>query len=185
MEALTRAVASGKVRYHRLLRMAGRPDPRRDRHGGRRPLRLQPAAIFPALARAREGGDPALRRQRHLPDRLVAARPGRAHRQICARRAAARRQPRDQRGNGRLDGRLAAAGAARGGPEAEAARRRSRPQPRPVRPGLGAARAQCRLGDRRRLAPVAGRRECRRLRRRGRSGAVRRGRADRRPARKR
>ena len=39
---------------HRLLRMAGGPDPRRRRNAGRRTLRLQPAAIFAALARARE-----------------------------------------------------------------------------------------------------------------------------------
>ena len=31
---------------YRLFRMAGRQDPGGDRHGGRRPLRLQPAAIF-------------------------------------------------------------------------------------------------------------------------------------------
>ncbi len=77
---------------HRLLRMARRPHQGRDRPRRRRPcdeVRLEPAAIFLALARAGGRGDPALRRQRHLADRLVAARPGRAQRQIRSGRAAA------------------------------------------------------------------------------------------------
>ena len=104
MEALTRAVDSGKARYIGFSEWPADKIRAAIDMAGVDTLRLQPAAIFAALARAREGGDPALRRQRHLADRLVAARPGRAHRQIRARRAAARRQPRDQRGDGRLDG---------------------------------------------------------------------------------
>ena len=53
---------------------------------------------------AGEGGDPALRGQRHLADRLVAARPGRADRQIPPGQPAAADSARDQRGDGRLDG---------------------------------------------------------------------------------
>ena len=67
---------------HRLFRMAGGADPGGARHDGRRQIRLEPAAIFAGLARARGRGHPAVRRQRHFADRLVAARPGRAHRQI-------------------------------------------------------------------------------------------------------
>ena len=98
-----------------------------------------------------------------------------------ARRAAAGGQPRDQRGDGRLDRRLAAARrCSKRSQRLKPLAAEAGPQPRPIRARLGAARAQCRLGDRRRLAPGPGRRECRRLGRRGRSGPVRRGRADRR-----
>ena len=91
---------------HRLQRMAAGPDP-----GGARPprrrgcppghtprrialrairqVRLQPAAVLGAVAGAGGRGDPALRAQRHLAGRVVAARPGRADRQVPARRGAA------------------------------------------------------------------------------------------------
>ncbi len=106
MEALTRAVESGKTRYigfsewpadqiQAAIDIAG---------AGSREVRLEPAAIFAAVARARGGGHPALRRQRHFADRLVAARPGRAHRQIRSRPAAAEGLARGERGDGRLDG---------------------------------------------------------------------------------
>jgi hypothetical protein len=72
-------------------------------------------------------------------------------------RAAAGGQPGDQRVDGRLDGPAAARRCARGGAEAEAARRGSRAQPRRNSPRLGAARAQRRLRDRRRLAARAAR----------------------------
>src|SRR6218665_1206868 len=79
-----------------------------------------------------------------------------------------------------MDGPAAAATGAGGGAEAEALGRRGGAEPRPIRFGLGAARAECRLGDRRRLAAVAGRRQCRGVGRGGGPGPVRRGRADRR-----
>ena len=64
-----------------------RPEPR----ARLREVRLVAAAVLDALARARARGDPALRGERHLADRLVAARPGRADRQVPPGRAAARR----------------------------------------------------------------------------------------------
>ena len=45
---------------------------------GRRALGLEPAAILDDRARARGGGDPAVRARADLADRLVAARAGRA-----------------------------------------------------------------------------------------------------------
>ena len=91
MEALTRAVESGKARYIGFSEWpADRIQAALDlRATGARQVRLKPAAIFAAVARARGRGDPAVRRQRHLADRLVAARPGRAQRQIRSRQAAA------------------------------------------------------------------------------------------------
>ena len=68
-----------------------RTDPGRARPARRREVRVQPAAVLGALARARGRGDPAVRAQRHLADRLVAARPGRADRQVPAGRARRRR----------------------------------------------------------------------------------------------
>ncbi len=52
---------------------------------------VEPAAILGALARARGGDLRALPGARDLPDRLVAARAGRAHGQVPPRRGAARR----------------------------------------------------------------------------------------------
>ena len=75
----------------RLQRVDARADPRRARGRGRGEVRLLPAAVQHDLARPRGRGLPALRRARDLADRLVAARPGRAHRQVRARRAAGRR----------------------------------------------------------------------------------------------
>ena len=84
MEALTRAVESGKTRYIGFSEWpADRIQAALDLTGPRRrQVRLEPAAIFAAVARARGRGDPAVRGQRHFADRLVAARPGRAQRQI-------------------------------------------------------------------------------------------------------
>ncbi len=130
------------------------------------------------MARAGGEGDSALRRQRHLPDRLVAAGAGRAHRQVPARRAAAAAIARGQRHHGRLHGPADAARRAGGRAEAEAARRGGRADPRPVRARLGAARAQRRLRHRRRHAARAGGRERRRLGRGLRPAAVHAGRAD-------
>ena len=85
MEALTRAVESGKTRYIGFSEWpADRIQAAIDLAGSRgvAQVRVEPAAIFAAVARAGGRGHPALRRQRHLADRLVAARPGRAQRQI-------------------------------------------------------------------------------------------------------
>ena len=65
------------------LRIAGRDGPRPDH--------LQPAAVQHDLAGHRGRGRPAVREGGDRPDRLVADRPGRAHRQVPARRRAAGR----------------------------------------------------------------------------------------------
>ena len=123
MQALTRAVESGKARYIGFSEWpADKIEAAIEMAGVARFVSSQPQ--YSLLWRAAGGGgDPALRRQRHLADRLVAARARRADRQICAGRAAAGGQPRDQRGDGRLDRHVAAPSGARSGAAAEAARR--------------------------------------------------------------
>ena len=82
MQALTRAVESGKTRYIGFSEWpADKIEAAIEMAGVARFVSSQPQ-YSPALARPGKGGDPALRRQRHLADRLVAARAGRAHRQI-------------------------------------------------------------------------------------------------------
>jgi len=94
------------------------------------------------------------------------------------------RPPEDSRAaNDRMggdDGRSDAAGGAGGGAAPGADRQAGRLQPAAVRPGLGAARAERRLGDRRRQPPGAAGRQRRGGRPRHRSGAVPAGRGDRR-----
>ncbi len=89
MEALTEVVESGKARYIGFSEWT--PEQIRAGARGRRrgEVRLLAAAVQHDLARAGGRGLPALRRKRDLADRLVAARPGRAHRQVRAGRAAA------------------------------------------------------------------------------------------------
>ena len=97
MEALTRAVDSGKTRYIGFSEWpADRIQAAIELNRGCQ-VRFEPAAIFAAVARARGRSDPAVRRQRHLADRLVAARPGRAQRQIRSGQAAAAGHPRGER----------------------------------------------------------------------------------------
>ena len=172
MEALTRAVESGKTRYIGFSEWpADRIQAALDMTGVDE-VRVEPAAIFAAVARARGRGDPAVRRQRHFADRLVAARPGRAQRQIRPRPAAAARFARGERGDGRVHGPADAARRAARGAAAEADRRGGRADPAAVRARLGAARAQRRLGDHRRVAARTGARECGRLGRDRRHPAV-------------
>ena len=97
MEALTEVVEAGKARYIGFSEWTPEQIRAGARGAGRREVRLLPAAVQHDLARARGGGLPALRRARDLADRLVAARPGRADRQVRAGRAAARRLARRQR----------------------------------------------------------------------------------------
>ena len=97
IEALQKVVTDGKARYLGFSEWTAGAD--RGGAGDRRsrPLRLLAAAVLDALAGAGGRGLPALRRQRDLADRLVAARPGRADRQVPAGRGAARRLARRQR----------------------------------------------------------------------------------------
>ena len=74
----------------RLQRVDAGADPRRARGRGDGEVRLVPAPVQRDLARARGRALRALRRARDLADRLVAARPGSAQRQVQARRAATR-----------------------------------------------------------------------------------------------
>ncbi len=95
MEALTEVVRAGKARYIGFsewtadeIEAALELVPRRGE------VRQLAAAVLDPLARAGARGVPALRRQRHLADRLVAARAGRADGEIQAGRGAARGLPR-------------------------------------------------------------------------------------------
>ena len=101
--------APGQGALHRLQRMVAAADRGRVRDRRHRALRLQPAAILAALAPARGQGHSALRRQRHLADRLVAAGAGRAVGQVRARRDAAADSRASQRDDGPADPVLAAA----------------------------------------------------------------------------
>ncbi len=58
---------------------------------GRGEIREQPAAVFDALAKARRGSLPALRRERNRSDRMVTARSGSIDGQVSARSTAAGR----------------------------------------------------------------------------------------------
>ena len=91
-----------------------------------------------------------MRARGHLPDRLVAARAGRAHGQVPARRAAAGGLARGEREHGRLHRPAGRAARARGRPAPAAGRRAGRPDDGPAGARLGAAPAERRLGDRRR-----------------------------------
>ena len=89
MEALTEVVEAGKVReigFSEWTVEQVEREPRRPRHEG---LRLLAAAVQHDLAGARGGAHPLLLRARDLADRLVAARPGRPHRQVPPGAAAA------------------------------------------------------------------------------------------------
>ena len=93
MEALTEVVAQGKARYS-VQRVARRADRQARRFADRRQVRLEPPQYSMLWRGARAELIPALRGARHPADRLVAARAGRAHRQVQARGAAARRTAR-------------------------------------------------------------------------------------------
>ena len=140
--------------------------------GAEDPVRLQPAAVLDAVAGHRGGGRPDLAGARARPDRLVAHRPGRAHRQVRARPAAARGLPRHRhQGRRQHDRPLHERRRPRPRAGAQARRRRARPVHGPARRGLGAPERQRVRRDHRRLPPRAGHRE-----RQGRRGrAARRG----------
>ena len=117
MEALTEVVRLGQGALHRVQRVDGRADPGGARPAGRRAVRLEPAAVLDAVRAMPEArGDPALRGERDLADRLVAARAGRADRQVPPGRGAAGRLARQSDDDGRAMGAL---------PHRRGARRRS------------------------------------------------------------
>ena len=141
MQALTRAVESGKARYIGFSEWpADKIEAAIEMTGVARFVSSQPQ-YSPALARAREGGDPALRRQRHLADRLVAARAG----VLTGKYAPGAPPPAGSRATseemGGWIGLLAAAAGARSGPAAEAARRarRASASPNSLWPGCCAS----------------------------------------------
>ena len=138
MEALTEVVRSGKARYIGFSEWTA-PQIQASldlsaSDGWTKFVSSQPQ--YSLLWREPEArGDPALPGERHLADRLVAARPGRADRQVPAGRAA-RPKARARRASGwaRMMGRLARAGRARAGAAA-----------RPIAERLGITMAQLAL----------------------------------------
>ena len=134
---------------HRLQRMAARQDRSFARITRIGAFRLQPAAVLDPLAAARRGGVPAVRTRGHLADRVVAARAGCADGQVPAGRAAAGGLPRDERDMGEFIAGLWSPTCSR--PSRRCSRRRAgRSDAASARARLGAARAERRLGDRRR-----------------------------------
>ena len=121
---------------------------------------------------------PALRRERHLADRLVAARAGHPHRastSLASRRPRrAARRPKDEL----LHGPCRRRHPARARAASPARRRWARPLDGPARTRVGAARAERRVGDHRRITARAGDRQRRRLGRRARRFDARRDRRD-------
>ena len=93
MEALSEVVRQGKARYLGFSEWTpAQIQAALDLPGVERFVSSQPE--YSLLHREPERGRlPDLRCQRHLADRLVAARPGRAHRQVQGRSPAARRVP--------------------------------------------------------------------------------------------
>ena len=85
MEALTEVVRQGKARYIGFSEWTRRSDPCSARaRPARREVRLVAAAVLAPVPRPRTRSDPALQGERHLADRLVAARPGHADREVQA-----------------------------------------------------------------------------------------------------
>ena len=89
---------------HRVQRVDGGADPGRARPARRREVRVEPAAVLDPPPQAGGGRDPALRRERDLADRVLAARAGRADRASTGRRAAAAGLARRLGGDGLGDG---------------------------------------------------------------------------------
>src|SRR6185437_951031 len=107
---------------------------------------------------------------RHLADRLVAARAGRADREVQAGRGAARGDACDVGVDGAIHGPRARPDAPRTRAAVATGRERARDQPRAARARLGPARAQRRFRNRRRVAPGTDRGQRRRRRHRARCG---------------
>ena len=98
-----RGRAAGEGALPRLQRVAGGADPGGARAPRRREVRLEPAAVLAALARARARDLRAVRAERDLADRLVAACTGRADGEVQAgtRRPRRARAPHHARWAGR------------------------------------------------------------------------------------
>ena len=127
LEALTRAVESGKAKYIGFSEWPA--DKIREaidlsaKHGFTKFVSSQPQYSL-VWREPEDEVIPLSRGQRHFADRLVAARPGRADRQVRSGPAAARGHARDERGNGWLHSAADAARPASRRPATEADRRR-------------------------------------------------------------
>ena len=135
VDAMGELIRSGKIRYFGVSnypRLAHRRDRRRVRGAGRAAARRVPAVLQPAQPHAR-GRDPAgLRPLRHRRGVVLADRARRAHRQVRARRAAARRLARRARRQAHARDRVAR-GVVRDRADAARARRQDRPHAAAVR----------------------------------------------------
>ena len=109
MEALTAAVERGSARYIGFSEWTPEQIRAGARRAGRCEVRLLPAPVQHDLACARGGGLRALPATRHLADRLVASRPGRADRQVRTGPTGAPRLSRQRRADGRPDHRATCA----------------------------------------------------------------------------
>ena len=116
MGALSEVVRAGKARHIGFSEWPGRADRELARAAGRRSAgyRASRSTRCCGAARRREV-IPLCERERHLPDRVVAARAGRADRQVPPGRAAAGGLPRGEREHGRLHRPPDRAARARGG----------------------------------------------------------------------
>ena len=139
MEALTEVVRAGQGALHRLLRVDARADPRRARPAPASSASSRASRSTRCSGARRSARSSRSARARHLADRLVAARPGRAQRQVPAGRAAAAGLARGERLDGRVHGQLLERRRARGRPAAAADRGRARPDDGAARARVGAA----------------------------------------------
>ena len=159
MEALTELVQAGQGPLPGLQRVDGGADRGGPGHPRRGAVRVQPARVLDPLPQDRARDPRGVRAPRDQPDRVVAAGPGRAHRQVQAGRAAAGGVAGGQRLDGPVDGPLARRRGAGGGAAAAAHRRRPRPVDGPAGPGVGPAPAERGVGHHRRQPARADRRQ--------------------------
>ena len=156
MRALTDVVRQGKVRYIGFSEWPVDKRPRCDRNPRCGAVRLEPAAVLPALADAGAGGHP-FAAGTPSPRSWVAARARGAERQIPPRSGVAAGDARHQFEHGDIPAsELAVRADATGGPGGCGPGEAEPPHTGAVRPGLGAARTQCSGGHRRRHPARAG-----------------------------
>ncbi len=150
MQALTRSGCRWQGAICWLFGMASGWNPRGSGHAWRCSLRVEPTAIFAAVARAGTGNHPFVPSQRHFANRMVAACARRLDREVQGWRKARIRNPCGKLGDGRISQasmvRETGAGC---DPEPEAARQFSGTDPKPIRARLGIAREERRFRDHR------------------------------------